>query len=95
MSPCESCHAGCCRSFAIPLSGADIIRLENGLGLTFWDFACRWADPEGIIAQNYAPHFFFEDEPQTPFVITLIHDESIYFPATTRCRYLVEGQPDA
>ena len=94
MSPCENCHAGCCRSFAIPLSGADIIRLETGLGLTFWEFACRWADPEGIIAQKYAPHLFFEDEPDTPFVIALLHDKSDYFDGTTRCRFLDEGAPD-
>ena len=65
MSPCEDCHAGCCRSFAVPVSGADIMRIENGLGLSFWDFVCRWEDPDGRIALNYAPHFFFEDEPET------------------------------
>lgn len=94
MSPCENCHAGCCRSFAIPLSGADIIRLETGLGLTFWEFACRWADPEGIIAQKYAPHLYFEDEPDTPFVISLLHEKSDYFSGTTRCKFLDEGAPN-
>mgnify|MGYP002639867605 FL=1 len=94
MSPCEDCHAGCCRSFAVPVSGADIMRIEHGLGLSFWDFVCRWEDPEGQIALNYAPHFFFEDEPETQFVISLMHHESQYFKETTRCRFLTEGQPD-
>lgn len=95
MSVCESCHAGCCRSFAVPLTGADIIRIEGELGLRFWDFACRWADPDGKIALNYAPHFHFSDEPETPFVISLIHSESTYFSKTAKCRFLTEGQPDA
>lgn len=94
MSPCENCHAGCCRSFAIPVSGADIIRIERGLKLSFWDFVCRWADPDGRIALDYAPHFFFEDEPETPFVISLMHQESAYFKGTTRCQFLTEGAPD-
>ena len=95
MSPCDSCHAGCCRSFAVPITGADILRIAGELGLTFWDFACRWADKDGRIARNHAPHFHFRDEPETPFVICLAHESSQFFPETTRCRFLVEGQPDA
>ena len=94
MSPCEDCHAGCCRSFVVPVSGADIMRIEHGLGLSFWDFVCRWEDPDGRIALNYAPHFFFEDEPETQFVISLMHHESEYFKETNRCRFLTEGAPD-
>lgn len=95
MSPCEGCHAGCCRAFAVPVTGADILRIERGLGLNFWDFVCRWADPEGAIAANYAPHFFFEDEPETPFVISLTHTNSKHFPGTTKCQFLMECEPDA
>ncbi|GAB4152383.1 MAG: hypothetical protein Tsb009_28260 [Planctomycetaceae bacterium] len=94
MAPCENCHAGCCRSFAIPITGADIIRIERGLNLNFWDFACRWADPDGKIALKYAPHFFFEDDPETPYVICLEHQQSHFRPRTTKCRFLTEGQPD-
>jgi Fe-S-cluster containining protein len=93
-SPCESCHAGCCRSFAVPVTGADILRIEESLGLSFWDFVCRWEDREGRIARNHAPHFHFSDEPATPFVICLIHEASRFFPDTLRCRFLVEGEPD-
>jgi Fe-S-cluster containining protein len=59
--------------------------------LSFWDFVCRWADPEGTIALKYAPHYFFEDDPQTPYVISLLQSESGQFPATSRCKFLVEG----
>jgi len=95
MSPCEGCHAGCCRSFDVPISGADIIRIERKLGLSFWDFVCRWADPDDQIARNYAPHFYFRDQPGTPFTICLLHHDSHFFPGTTKCRFLIECAPDA
>lgn len=94
-SPCESCHAGCCRSFAAPISGADIIKIEQSYDLSFWDFACRWADPQGTIAKNVAPHFHFSDDLDTPFVICLAHETSQQFPGTTKCGFLVEGEADA
>ena len=94
MSICQDCHAGCCRSFAVPLTGADIIRIERDLKLTFWDFACRWADPSGAIARKYAPHFHFPDEPETPFVICINMTESQLFPGTTKCPFLHEDPPE-
>ena len=94
MSLCESCHAGCCRSFAVPATGADILRIEQELDLSFWDFACRWADPKGEIARNHAPQFHFPDDPETPFVICLTHTSSRIFKETSQCRFLVECPPD-
>src|SRR5690606_34649025 len=31
MGLCSGCHAGCCRSFAVPVSGADVLRIETRL----------------------------------------------------------------
>jgi len=90
VNPCEGCHSGCCRSFAVPISGADILRIEREQNLQFWDFACRWADEEGLIAKNFAPHFFFEDEPETPFAICLKYENSVTFPQQTKCLFLEE-----
>lgn len=95
MSPCNSCHSGCCRSFAVPVSGADIIRIEDKVDLTFWDFVCRWEDPDNQIAGKCAPQFFFSDEPATPFTICLSYQDSRFFAGTTKCRFLVEEGPDA
>ncbi len=94
MGICDGCHAGCCRTFVVPLTGADILRIERSVGVSFWDFVCRWADPEGTIAKRTAPHFFFSDEPATPFVIGLLHVPSQIFTGTSKCRFLVEQQPD-
>lgn len=90
MSVCAGCHAGCCRSFAVPLSGADILRIERDRSVDFWSFVCRWEDSAGMIAGKYAPHLFFEDEPQTPFTLCLQHTDSQTLPGTTRCQFLQE-----
>jgi len=94
MAPCESCHAGCCRSFAVPITGADIVAIQRRLGLSFWDFVCRWADPTDTIARGRVPHFFFSDAPETPFVICLLHSDSLFLPGTRKCRFLIECPPD-
>lgn len=90
MSPCHGCHAGCCRAFAVPVTGADVLRIERRLGLNFWEFACRWEDPDDAIAQGVVPHFYFEDAPGVPFVLSLMHVDSETFPGTTKCRFLEE-----
>lgn len=95
MSPCESCHAGCCRSFAVPVTGADLLRIERDLGYRLEETLCRWKDPNGVIARDRAPQFRFSDDPQTPYVIGLQHEQSSFFSGTTRCQFLIEGTPDA
>ena len=95
MIQCATCHAGCCRTYVVPLTGADILRIISRRQLSFWDFACRWADPNGAIAREYAPHFHFRDQPDTPYVISLIQEYSSHFPGTTRCKFLAEGAPTA
>src|SRR5260370_39993627 len=50
-----------------------------------------WVDSQGAIAVKFAPHFHLQDKPQTPFVISLIQEESRQFPGTNRCKFLVEG----
>lgn len=75
------------------MTGADILRIERATGQTFWDFACRWEDRDGIIAGDYVPHLYFDDEPATPFTICLLHHPSQTYPGTTRCRFLKESAP--
>ncbi len=93
MSPCHNCHAGCCRAFAITVTGADILRIEAKLSLDFWDFVCRWEDREGQITSGVMPQFFFDDEPETPFAICLQHTSSEYLKGTTKCGFLKEEAP--
>ena len=90
MGLCGTCHGGCCRAFAVPISGSDILRIMTRPQTTFWDVACRWEDAEGKIAGNLAPHFHFSDEPETPFVICLLRSPSQQFPGTECCKFLQE-----
>jgi Fe-S-cluster containining protein len=93
--PCTGCHAGCCRAFAVPLTGADIVRIMRDQKRAFREFVCRWADAEGAISRNIAPQFLFDDDPETPFVIGLLQNESGTYPGTRKCHFLTERSPDA
>lgn len=95
MSPCQGCHAGCCRAFAVPITGADILRIQRKHQLSFWDFVVRWEDRAGLISHGFIPQFHFADEPETPFVICLKHVPSATFPQTTKCVFLRESPPTA
>jgi Fe-S-cluster containining protein len=77
------------------LTGADVLRIERRLGLNFWEFACRWEDPDDAIANGIVPHFHFDDAPGVPFVLSLMHVDSASFPGTTKCRFLAEEPPTA
>ena len=94
-TPCEGCHGGCCRSFAVPVTGADVFRLTEATGRDFWEVACRWPDPDGKIGRRYAPALHFADDPGEPTVLCLTHEASDTLPGSTRCRFLVETGPTA
>ena len=94
LSPCTGCHAGCCRGAALPLTGRNIFRIVTELKVPFWKFVCRWADPSCAPARGIAPHFFFDDDCRTPYVIGLRQTESRVFPGTQKCVFLEESAPD-
>jgi hypothetical protein len=95
MGMCDSCHAGCCRAFAVPVTGADILAIQRRLGLAFEEFVRKVADPSGRIANGAVPHFTFEEAPEIPYVICLDHVSSAFHPQSTKCRFLIECPPDA
>jgi Fe-S-cluster containining protein len=94
MGICDSCHAGCCRAFAVPITGADIIAIQRRLGLPFDEFVRRVPDHSGRIANGAVPHFSFSDSPTTPHVICLTQVPSPFHPKSVKCRFLVECAPD-
>ncbi len=61
--PLPSCHAGCCRSFVVPLTGQDIRRLAAASGRPLWDFACRWDDEDSALPEEFAPRLTFPTRP--------------------------------
>lgn len=90
MNACRTCHAGCCRSFAVPVTGSEILRLMRGTGLPFEAVADRWPDPADRISRGVAPHWRFEDSPETPWVLALKHRESGLHQGTSMCGFLTE-----
>lgn len=89
--PCRACHAGCCRSFVVPVTGHDLLRIRHATGLEVWDFACRWEDDGSTIPEEFAPRLVFPDAPDRKFVVGLKHVLSTLFPATDRCEFLRES----
>jgi len=77
----------------VPVTGADIGRMERALQLDFWEFICRWEDRDGAISAGVVPQFRFDDDAEIPYVICLLHEPSQTFPQTTKCRFLVEQPP--
>jgi len=57
------------------------------------DFIHRWEDPDSQISCGMAPQFFFEDQPDLPFVICLKPETSQTFRKITRCHFLLEEPP--
>jgi Fe-S-cluster containining protein len=94
MGICDSCHAGCCRAFAVPVTGADIVAIKRRLGLPFDDFIRRLPDHSGRLANGAVPHFAFEDTPATPYVICLSQTRSEFHANSNKCRFLIECAPD-
>lgn len=91
-TPCGTCHAGCCRAHVVPLTGGDIFRIVTQLKVPFRRFVRRWADPLCAISRGVAPHFFFNDDRRTPYVIGLVQTESEAFPGTRKCGFLDETE---
>jgi hypothetical protein len=94
MGLCDTCHAGCCRAFAVPVTGADIISIQKKLELPFGEFVGRMPDHAGRISNGAVPHFHFVDSPNTPYVICLVHVPSEFHARSTKCRFLIECAPD-
>lgn len=90
-TPCAGCSASCCREYAVPLTANDVARVVADQSLNFWDFVCRWEDRDGLISRGIVPHFHFEDDPETRFVIGLSPVESRQLPGTRMCRFLDEA----
>lgn len=94
MGICDSCHAGCCRTFAVPVTGADIVAIKRRLNLPYEEFIRRVPDHSGRLANGAVPHFAFDDTPAMPYVICLSQVPSLFHAQSNKCRFLIECAPD-
>jgi len=92
-TPCDSCTAGCCRNFAVPLTASDIQRIIGERGVAFGDFVCGWGEEQGRIGGGNVPQFYFKDAPGVPFVIAITPRPSQLYPGTRKCPFLREDGP--
>ena len=91
--PCDSCHAGCCRSYHLFIHGFDALRLSQHLALPVGEFATLISFPESLAPQyqsEYVPLRFTDREPGIRFLLGLKRLESPLFPGSHRCLFLLE-----
>ncbi len=97
-SICDSCHAGCCRTYRLLITIYDFLDLVNLLGvdkavqgLAFEELAY---DPN-YSSNKSSPFPFVFDNPDRKgkmFHLALKKVESALFPGTYKCHFLAEGR---
>lgn len=91
---CKTCHAGCCRNFAIGLTGYDLLKISKFLDLDYPSFAqiIPVKEKEEIERQsNFSALFLFSDkELRTYYRFCLLMDESRLAEGTLKCMFLEE-----
>jgi Fe-S-cluster containining protein len=95
--PCDSCHAGCCRSYHLFIQGYDALRLASALGVPVGEFATLVSFPESEVAASgseYVPLRFTDREPGLRFLLGLKRQPSTLFPGSLRCIFLLEWLRD-
>jgi len=95
---CESCHSGCCRKYAVALTGYDILNISKTLKIDPLSFAeiSPVENDENIEYQSkYTALFKFTDENKDIFYrFNLKMNESELVPGTLKCQFLLEQYSD-
>lgn len=95
-SICDSCHAGCCRTYRLVITVFDFLDLITAVGMErAVQGTCFEAMPfnENYILNNHGIHpFVFDDEEKkgAMYSLALKRDESQLFPNTLKCNFLSE-----
>jgi len=92
---CESCHSGCCRKYAVALTGYDILNISKTLKIDPLSFI-EISPVENIEYQStYTTLFKFTDENSDIFYrFNLKMNESQLVPGTIKCQFLLEWHND-
>lgn len=101
MSVCVKCHAGCCRSLMLMITGYDALRIARDLALppeSFTQFVPLGESQAEAMRGSWALIRFADSSgPLKDHVLTLKKVPSTLMPTTTRCTFLQEwprAQPD-
>lgn len=98
MQICESCGSGCCRKYAIALTGYDILNISKTLSIDPSSFI-QLSPVEGVenieYQSKYTALFKFTDENSDIFYrFNLKMNESQLVPGTLKCQFLMEWHND-
>lgn len=91
--PCDTCHAGCCRSYHLFITAFDAFRVARDLGVTVGEFATMTVF-DAADAVRYEEEYTalrFTDQPEDKrFFLALRRIDSALFPGTHKCYFLQE-----
>lgn len=91
--PCDTCHAGCCRSHYVFVTAYDALKIARELGMQVGDFATFMSFTVEEVTR-YEPDnvpLRFADRPEDRrFLLALKRTDSALFPGTQRCWFLQE-----
>lgn len=93
MKICESCHSGCCRNYAVGLTGYDILNIAKTLNVDPVSFVqiIPVKDENDIeYKSKYAALFRFTDVEDTFYLFGMRMTESQLVQGTIKCHFLLE-----
>jgi Fe-S-cluster containining protein len=97
---CDTCHAGCCRSYHLFVTAFDAFRISRDLGLPVGEFVTLLSFPTTDVKRyegEFVPIRFGRGEgaeDTTRYLLALKKIESHLFPGTEKCYFLNEWKRD-
>jgi Fe-S-cluster containining protein len=92
-TPCDLCHAGCCRSYHLFITPFDAFRIALDLALPLNEFAflTLFSAADAVrYEEEYTALRFADRAEDERFFLALKRIESLLFPGTLRCFFLME-----
>jgi Fe-S-cluster containining protein len=99
-SICDTCHAGCCRSYHLFITAFDALRISRDLGLPVGEFVTMLSFSSEEVkryADEFVPIRFANtgaDRESTRYLLALKKIDSHLFPGTPKCYFLNEWKRD-
>jgi Fe-S-cluster containining protein len=93
MGPCDTCHAGCCRSYHLFITAFDAFRIARDLALPLNEFVTLLSFTAVEVKRyedEYVPVRFSDRAEDRRFLLALKRIESHLFPGTQKCIFLQE-----
>lgn len=96
-SICDTCHAGCCRSYHIFITAFDALRISKDVGLPVGEFITLLSFSQEAVkryARDFVPIRLPKTDPEPRYLLALKKIDSHLFPGTPKCYFLNEWKRD-